>query len=178
MPFWKTLWGVSIRGPRRGALVVALVLALAPVVAALAAPPLRVQGMTYVGSRGEASELVLHSVSAIFHPDRDVAHLEDVRAVVTDLQRDESFEMTCDRAELNTETNDFHAEGNVEGVTGDGQRYSAPWVDYEHDASLLRTDAPVLVVNDTGTFRGDGFRYHIPERRFQLLGNVRVVQTP
>lgn len=146
--------------------------------AALGAPPLHVTGMTYVGSRGATTELVVHSERAVFHAERDVAELEVVRAVLVDTKSDESLEMTCDRAKLNVETNDFKAEGHVEGVTGDGQHYSAPWVEYEHAQSVLRTDAPVVVVNDTGTFRGQGFRYHIPERRFRLLGDVSVVQTP
>jgi hypothetical protein len=74
------------------------------------------------------------------------------------------------------ETNDFIAEGDVQGETGDGQRYWAPWVRYDHDGGVLYTDAPVRMVDATGHFRGDGFRYHVRERRFQLLGNVRVEQ--
>jgi hypothetical protein len=41
---------------------------------------------------------------------------------------------------------------------------------------MLQTDAPVTVVDSGGTFRGDGFRYHIEERRFELLGNVVMEQ--
>jgi lipopolysaccharide export system protein LptA len=49
-------------------------------------------------------------------------------------------------------------------------------VRYDHEDAVLFTDAPVRMVDDTGVFRGDGFRYHVKERRFQLLGNVRVEQ--
>ena len=142
------------------------------------AAELYVTGMTFVGSRGSVSELVLHSQTAVFHPDTDVAHLEVVRATVSDREKDESFEMTCDRARLNVETNDFEAEGNVRGVTADGQRYSAPSVSYNHDEGLLSSDERVVIVDETGSFEGDGFRYHVREKRFRLLGNVRVVQTP
>jgi LPS export ABC transporter protein LptC len=138
---------------------------------------LRATGMTFVGSRGDTRELVLHSRFATFYPDRDIAHLEEVRAVVADDDGD-SFEMTCDRAELNVETNDLRAEGEVRGLTADGQHYSAPWVEYDHEDGLLRTDAPVVMVDGTGSFRGDGFRYHVHERKFQLLGNVVVEQSP
>jgi LPS export ABC transporter protein LptC len=140
------------------------------------ATELRATGMTFVGSRGDTSELVLHSGFATFYPDRDFAELEEVRAVVKDDADGDSFEMTCDRAELNIETNDFRAEGRVRGTTADGQSYSAPWVEYDHEAGLLRTDAPVKMVDGTGTFRGDGFRYHVQERKFKLLGNVSVEQ--
>jgi LPS export ABC transporter protein LptC len=137
---------------------------------------LRATGMTFVGSRDDTSELVLHSRFATFYPDLDVAHLREVRAVVTDDEEGDSFEMTCDSAELNVETNDFRAEGGVRGTTADGQSYAAPWVEYDHEAGLLESDAPVEMVDATGTFRGEGFRYHVRERRFRLLGNVSAEQ--
>jgi len=142
------------------------------------APELRATGMTFIGSRGATSELVLRSQTATFGPDREVAHLEVVHAVVTDDHEGDSFEMTCERADLNVETNDFRAEGDVRGATADGQQYAAPWVEYDHEAGLLHTDAPVVMIDKTGTFRGDGFRYHVRERKFQLLGNVSVEQNP
>ena len=43
-------------------------------------------------------------------------------------------------------------------------------------AGLLHTAAPVVMVDRTGTFRGDGFRYYVHERKFHLLGNVSVEQ--
>jgi LPS export ABC transporter protein LptC len=141
-------------------------------------PGLRVSGMTFVGSRGDQSELVVRSDTAFFRPDSGVADLEVVRARVSDAKKGESFQLKCDRAELDVETNDFIATGNVKGLTGDGQRYSAPWVRYEHASSTLSTDAPVTMVDGGVTFRGDGFRYHIEERRFELLGNVVMEQTP
>lgn len=137
---------------------------------------LHVTGMTFVGSRGSVREVVLRSRRAIFRPEERIADLRDVNALVTEDGEGRSFSMTCDRAELNVETNDFIAEGDVQGETGDGQRYWAPWVRYDHDGGVLYTDAPVRMVDATGHFRGDGFRYHVRERRFQLLGNVRVEQ--
>jgi LPS export ABC transporter protein LptC len=146
--------------------------------AADGSPGLRITGMTFVGSRGVESELVVRARTALFHPDSNLADLDDVRATVSDETKGESFSMSCDTAALNVETNDFTATGNVRGVTGDGQRYQAPWVRYDHAASLLLSDAPVTVVDATGTLQGDGFRYHVDERRFELLGNVTVVQEP
>ena len=139
-------------------------------------PAFWVSGMTFVGSRGDQGELVLHADTAFFHPGSGLVDLEVVRAQVSDDKKGESFQMRCDRAELNIETNDFTAIGNVKGITGNGQRYSAPWVRYEHASSMLHTDAPVTMVDGGITFRGDGFRYHIEERRFELLGNVVMEQ--
>jgi LPS export ABC transporter protein LptC len=142
------------------------------------APVLRVTGMTFVGSRGSLREVVLRSRSATLRPDQALAELEGVSAEVSEGEGGRSFSMTCRRAEFHIDTHDFLAEGRVEGATGDGRKYSAPWVRYEHEQGVLYTDAPVRMVDDTGVFRGDGFRYHVKERRFQLLGNVRVEQGP
>lgn len=140
------------------------------------APTLRITGMTFVGSRGSLRELVLRSRTALFRPGQGIAELEGVSAEVSEGEGGRSFSMTCRRAELNVDTHDFLAEGDVRGVTGDGREYSAPWVRYEHEQGVLYTDAAVRMVDATGVFRGDGFRYHVKERRFQLLGNVRVEQ--
>jgi LPS export ABC transporter protein LptC len=138
---------------------------------------LRVTGMTFVGSRGAAGEFVLRAESAVFLPEENIAELEEVE-VVSEKGSGEGreFEVRCDRGELNVETSDFLAEGNVRGMTSEGQLYQAPWVRYEHAQSLLYTDAPVTMQDDAGRFRGDGFRYFVKERRFRLLGNVRMEQ--
>ena len=167
--------------PATGLALVALVALIGPSSAASASDAvsvLDVTGMTFVRSRGSMSELVVRARHALLWPDSDVAKLEDVQAVVTDEDSGRRFEMSCDRAELDVETNDIKAEGNVRGVTSDGRSYSAPWVRYEHEEGVLYSDAPVVMVDDTGTFRGDGFRFLVQEGRFRLLGNVRVVQSP
>jgi lipopolysaccharide export system protein LptA len=51
-------------------------------------------------------------------------------------------------------------------------------VRYEHEEGVLYTDAPARMVDGAGSFRGDGFRYDVRERRFKLLGDVRVEQAP
>ncbi len=165
----------------RALALVAVVGLLGPTPASSAsegASVLEVTGMTFVRSRGTTSELVVRARYALLWPDSNVAKLEDVQAVVTDEETGRRFEMSCDRAELNLETNDIQAEGNVRGVTSDGRSYSAPWVRYEHEAGVLYSDAPVVMVDDTGTFRGDGFRFLVEEGRLRLLGNVSVVQAP
>ena len=139
---------------------------------------LRVSGMTFVASREDVSEFVLRARRAFFMPDTNIAKLENVRVTATDDGDRSSFEVSCMRGELDVETNDFLAEGNVRGTTGDGRRYSASWVRYDHERALLYTDAPVTMEDDTGTFRGDGFRYHLKQRRFRLLGNVSLEHAP
>ena len=146
--------------------------------AAQEASQLRVSGMTFVGSREDGGELVVRARQAVFVPDTNVAHLDEVRASVQDPSAGQSFDLSCDKAALDLDTNSLRAEGNVRGVTSAGESYSAPWVRYDPEADALITDAPVIVENPTGTFRGDGFRYLVAERRLKLTGNVSVVQNP
>jgi LPS export ABC transporter protein LptC len=132
--------------------------------------------MTFVGSRGDVTEFVLRAREALFRPDTNIAELEDVRVNGIEEDESEGFTIRCERGELNVETNDFLAQGNVQGTTPDGRSYAAPWVFYDHDEGVLYTDAAATMEDSTGTFRGDGFRYHLEDGSFRLLGNVRVVQ--
>ena len=156
-------------------------LSLALLLAALApggagAAVLQVTGMTFVSSRDSEREIVVRSEHAKFHTDTKVAELDGVRAEVSEGAKGRSFSMTCERAELDLQKNDFLAQGDVEGETEEGQRVFAPWVRYDHAKGIVYSDAPVRMTDRSGSFRGDGFRYHVKDRRFQLLGNVRVEQ--
>ena len=147
--------------------------------AVAAATALEVQGMIFVGSRAGVREVVLRSRTARLQPEAQKAQLDDVSAIVTeDESGKHSFTMNCDRVDLDIERSDFEAKGNVRGETALGQHYSAPWVKYVHEQGLLYSNAPVEMTDRQGSFRGNGFRYHVHERRFELLGNVRVEQRP
>jgi LPS export ABC transporter protein LptC len=161
------------------ALAAALTTPSGPASAAAEATSLEVQGMIFVGSRAGVREVVLRSRTARLQPKEQKAELEEVSAIVTEDEAGKrSFTMNCARVELDIAKSDFRADGNVRGETAEGQRYSAPWVKYVHEQGLLYTDAPVEMTDAHGSFRGNGFRYHVHERRFELLGNVRVEQNP
>ncbi len=161
------------------ALIAAFAAAPSAVWAAAEATSLEVQGMIFVGSRAGVREVVLRSRTAWLRPEQQIAELKDVSAIVTeDDAGQRSFTMNCARVELDIARSDFLADGNVTGETAEGQHYSAPWVRYVHEQGLLYTDAPVQMNDSRGSFRGNGFRYHVHERRFELLGNVRVEQHP
>jgi LPS export ABC transporter protein LptC len=161
-----------------GAVAVGFASATATGSSAVDATALEVEGMTFVGSRAGIREVVLRSATASLRPEENIAELSDVSAELSDDDAGRNVSMTCARVELDIETNDFLAEGDVRGETADGQEYATSWVRYEHEAGLLYTDAPVQMIDRRGSFRGDGFRYHVQERRFELLGNVRVEQRP
>ena len=107
------------------------------------ASDLRAEGMTFMGSSEGREEVVLHSRLAVLHPADSKAELTEVDAWVSGLGDGISFTMECDEAELDLATNDFVARGDVHGVTEGGQRYRAPWVEYDHELGMLSTDAPV-----------------------------------
>ena len=134
------------------------------------------RGMIYVGERGEHGDFVVRAREARFQPDSNVVQLDDVRVVATDADERRNFEVRCDKGELDIESNNFTAMGDVRGTTGDGRHYQASWVRYIHEEDLLYSDVPVVMEDETGTFRGDGFRYYADQRRFRLIGNVRMVQ--
>jgi LPS export ABC transporter protein LptC len=137
-----------------------------------------VTGMVFVVSRAAEGELVLESPEATLYPDSQRAELHNAKVRATDPQQRRRFDVQCDRGELDLVTYDFLAEGDVHGSTADGQRYAAPWVKYRRADALLYTDAPVLLEDASGRMRGDGFRYHLRERRFEVTGNVSVVHEP
>ena len=137
-----------------------------------------VRGMTFTASRDDVNAFVVRAARGVFVPGTRIAHLEELDVVASAGVDGQDFTVRCDRGELDVETNDFYAEGNVEGSIADGRRYTAPWVRYDYAKALLYSDAPVMIHEATGTFRGDGFRYFVREQRFRLLGNVSLVQAP
>lgn len=142
------------------------------------ASEVQVTGMVFVVSRAAEGDLVLESREATLHPDSQRVALRDAKVQATDPQQRRRFDVQADRGELDLVSYDFLAEGNVHGSTSDGQRYSAPWVRYRRADALLYTDAPVLLEDENRRLRGDGFRYHLRDRRFEVTGNVSVVQEP
>jgi LPS export ABC transporter protein LptC len=154
----------------------ASLLALAASAAPADESELAVTGMTFVSSRDDDNEIVLRAKRAIYRTASETADLEGVSARVSTAGSKFAFSMTCDTGELNLDTNDFVAQGSVEGETDSGQRFSTAWVRYDHEAGELFTDAPVVIREDSGTYRGGGFRYLVRERRFKLLRGASVIQ--
>ena len=139
---------------------------------------LLVRGMTFVASEGASNELLLRAERARFHPDRQVAELEDVEVEGAPGVDRIGFEMRCDAGLLNLATEDFLAEGHVVGTIEGGRQFEALWVAYDEDRGVLYTDDPVLILDGNGRYRGGGFRYFVNEGRFRLEGGASVVQEP
>lgn len=176
MRLWREARVQSMRARASFAAACAVAVLSAQPARAGESPVLHVSGMTFVASRGDVNEVVLVSKSARLRTESDVALLEDVHATVAASASRQGFEMTCQKGRLDLASNDFYAEGDVHGRTDEGRVFSAPWVRYEHAQGLLYTDAPVLITESTGTYRGVGFQYFVREKRFRLLGGATLVQ--
>lgn len=157
--------------------LVALAAVLLPLAAAADdTTTLRLEGMTFVGSRDSLREMLVEADRAIFHPSEQIAHLENVRSQMNEKDGAVGFEMTCDQGELDTGTSNFYATGNVRGRTADGRRFQTSWVRYDDAKGLAYTDAPVLVEEQGGTYKGGGFRYYVREQRFRFVGGASLVR--
>jgi LPS export ABC transporter protein LptC len=133
-------------------------------------------GMTFVGSHGSESDFVLEAKRARVMREGDLVHLEQgVHAKISG-EREGGLEMTCDSAEYHIDSNDFVAIGNVRGRTGDGRRFQTSKLHYDHSRGLATTEVPVLIIDESGTYRGGGFRYHVRDGRFALVGGATLVQ--
>ena len=171
--------GVQIRLSVIGRVALGLTVgALLAGTAGAESPLLDVDAMTFVASRGDSNEIVLRAAHARFDTQAERVYLEEVHARVEPRSYTGYFEIRCDEGELDLESDDIEARGNVRGETEGGREFSADWVKYDAEAGLLFTNAPVLISEDAITYRGGGFQYYVRERRFRLLGGASVVQEP
>jgi len=141
-----------------------------------ASPSIELEDMTFVASLEGENEVVLVAEHARVETLEKVAHLKIVHALLASGRGTPALDMRCERGTIQIESSDFDAEGNVHGITGDGRRFRTQRLRYTHGSGLVSTDSPVQIRDETGTYRGSGFRYYIRENRFQLRGAATVVQ--
>jgi LPS export ABC transporter protein LptC len=166
------------RAPCVAALLVAGSALRATPLVAQEEPVLEIAGMTYVASQGSNNELVLDAEHARYRAGRSLVHLEGVEARVAPGGGQPGFEMTCAEAEFDLAKSDFQARGDVRGRTRDGREIATDRLSYRHEEGLVSTDAPVVIRDAGGTYRGGGFRYRVRDGSFQLIGGASVEQQP
>ncbi len=129
--------------------------------------------MTYVGSEGATRDLVLTAERARIAPGGDIAHLEEVELDAAGDDGQSSLVLTCDRAQLDLATSDFHAEGNVRGRTADGHKFRTEQARFQHAKRIIDGDEAVDVIDPSGTrLQGRGFHYDVGERRMRMRNAV------
>lgn len=135
---------------------------------------LAISGMTFVQSDGETAAMVVEAERGRLDPEANVVHLDTVKTHVEGNAERSGFELTCDQGELELESHALLATGNVRGRTADGRAFATSWVRYDPKRELAFTDAPVEIEDASGSLHGGGFRYHVREGRFRLLGGATV----
>ena len=138
---------------------------------------LRFGGMIFVASHGDHTEILVEARNMLVPPGAQTASLEGVSLLINDPESGKrAFELTCDQGDLEFETSNFRAEGNVEGRTADGRLIFTPWLLYDSDRDIISTDAPVRIVDGRHRLEGRGFVYHMKDSRFVLKGGASIVQ--
>lgn len=137
-----------------------------------------VAGVTFVSSRASANEFVLWAENAHVDSDGRAVELEQIQLSVAGDEQRLGLELRCKRGRIELETSDFRLEGEVTGRIANGQRFEAVWVGYDDSEALLYSDAPVVIRERGGVYRGGGFRYDMKRRRFRLLAGTSVVRQP
>lgn len=161
---------------RRGAFA-ALALALATLFSApvqAADPPMRLSGMTFVASSESVTEVRVEAESGVIDEAANKALLETVEAEWAGADGKPSLELTCERGELDLETNDLVATGNVHGLLADGRRFVGPSLRYDRARGVAYTDTPVQIIEEGRVLSGGGFEYHVRDRRLRFTSGARV----
>ena len=138
-------------------------------------PGLALTGLTFVSSRAAANELVLRAERVLYRPSEAIADLEEVHVTFADEDGAMSFEMSCDRGELDLESSDFVAQGHLEGRTADGVKLSTSEARYDGRKRVVVGRAPVRIARPNGSITGDGFEYDVARRRLRVLGTAHMV---
>ncbi len=144
--------------------------------AAVADPPLTLNGMTFVSSEGAIHRVIVEAETAVLYPDTNMVELGGgVHAQLEGREGSKSLDLICERGEYDLNSNDFFAIGEVEGTLADGRTFRGPWMRYRAEEGLAFSDAPVEIVDGAQTLVGQkGLRYWVRDERLQLRGGASV----
>ena len=160
---------------RRLVLLAVLVLPFGAVAAPASPPPLRLERLTFVATREAAAELRVRADVATIDESANKAQLERVDAEWADDRGRPSLRVRCDRGELDLETNDLVATGDVRGQLADGRRFLAPTLRYDRTRGVAFTREPVEILEGQGrVLRGGGLEYHVKDRKLRLTSGAKV----
>ncbi|MBS1106314.1 MAG: Lipopolysaccharide-assembly, LptC-related [Deltaproteobacteria bacterium] len=139
-----------------------------------AGPPMRLSKMTFVALAESVTEIRVEADSGVIDEAANKADLRTVHAEWAGADGKLSLELSCERGELDLETNDLVASGNVRGLLADGRRFAGPSLRYDRARGVAFTDAPVEIIEEGRILSGGGFQYHVRDRRLRLTAGARV----
>jgi len=142
---------------------------------ASAAPPLRIEGLTFVATTESTAEVRVRADAAVIDETANKADLEIVDAEWADDRGEPSLRIRCREGELDLASNDLLARGDVQGEFADGRRFAGPWLRYDRARGVAYTSAPVEIQEGSGrVLRGGGLEYHVRKRLLRLTSGARV----
>lgn len=147
-------------------------------VAGAAGPPLRLEALVFVASREGDTEVRVAAREGVIDETSNMAQLATVSAAWAGDDGEPSLQITCERGELDLETNDLLATGDVRGLLADGRRFVGPWLRYDRTRGIAFTQAPVEIFEGPRVLRGGGFEYRVRDGRLKLTAGARVVEVP
>lgn len=160
---------------RRIAAVAVLLAPILPAGSTAAEPPLRLERLTFVATREAAAEIRVQADVAVIDETANKAQLERVDAEWADDEGAPSLRIQCERGELDLETNDLLASGDVHGQLADGRQFVGPWLRYDRTRGVAFTSAPVEIREGRDrVLRGGGLEYHVRDRRLRLTSGAKV----
>ena len=151
-------------------------LSFAPPIEA-ASPPMLLSNMTFLAASGDVTEVRVQAVSGVIDQAANRADLTDVSAAWAGADGKPSLELTCQRGQLDLETNDLVATGDVRGLLADGRRFIGPSLRYDRARGVAYTDAPVQIIEEGRVLSGGGFEYHVRDRRLRFKAGARVEES-
>ena len=139
-----------------------------------AAPPMRLEKLAFVSTHENTTEVRVEAAAGVIEDAIGRATLETVHAEWSAADGKPSLEITCERGELDLDSNDLLASGDVHGTLADGRRFVGPWLRYDRARGVAFTDAPVQILEGPRVLRGGGFESHVPARRLRLTAGAKV----
>ncbi|UCB52725.1 MAG: LPS export ABC transporter periplasmic protein LptC [Candidatus Zixiibacteriota bacterium] len=137
-----------------------------------ASPRAELQGVVFDGYSAGSRDVEVHAVRAWVDPANRVVDLSKVRIGFEDEKRGK-IQIRAQSAQLRLDTDDFVLRGQVEGTTGEGERFTTAEVRYEQARERLWTDQPVELHRSNLLLKGGGMELHVPTRRVRITGDVR-----
>jgi LPS export ABC transporter protein LptC len=146
-----------------------------PAAPSAASPPLRLEQITFVATHEAAPELRVQAEVALIDEDANKATLQTVDAEWADAFGRPSLRVKCKSGELDLETNDLLATGDVHGQLADGRRFVAPTLRYDPARGMAFTRAPVEILEGPNrVLRGGGLDYFVKDGKLRLTSGAKV----
>jgi LPS export ABC transporter protein LptC len=173
----------SLRFPQVGAVVLAFLLAGAvagcgpgreqrPMGSAAEMPDQEVSDFVLTETDEGAPQWTLHAKYAATYTSRSVVVARDIRVDFFDEEGQRSSELTAREGEIQQNTRDMTARGNVVLKTTEGTRMTTQEMHFSNTQQLITSSKLVRVERDGSTLEGVGFSSDPDLRRFEFKSQV------